>query len=120
MNFSSMSFNYLELKLKKKFSAEYICLELRGIMDEINCEKLYRRISNYLKTENKPLGIDIIKMIQIEDDSLKRLIEKLEGFHSKIRLYYSDKMEPKEEFLAELKASFKSISFVEYTAVSFR
>lgn len=115
-----MSFNYLELKLKKNFSAEHICLELRGIMDEINCKKLYRRMSNYLKTENKPIGIDITKMIHIEDDSLKRLMEKLEGFHSKIKLYYSEKMERKDEFLAELKASFEGISFVEYAPVSVR
>lgn len=115
-----MSFNYLELKLKKNFNAEHICLELRGIMDEINCKKLYRKMSNYLKTENKVIGIDITKMICIEDNSLKKLMEKLEGFHSKIKLYYSEKMECKDEFLAELKASFESISFVEYAAVSVR
>ena len=113
-----MSFNYLELKLKKNFNAEHICLELRGIMDEINYKKLYRKMSNYLKTENKVIGIDITKMICIEDNSLKKLMEKLEGFHSKIKLYYSEKMECKDEFLAELKASFEGISFVEYSAVS--
>jgi radical SAM superfamily enzyme YgiQ (UPF0313 family) len=115
-----MSFNYLELKLKKSFSTEHICLELRGIMDEINCKKLYRKMSNYLKAENKAIGIDITKMICIEDDSLKKLMKKLEDFHSKIMLYYSDKMEGKDEFLAELKASFQNISFVEYAAVSVR
>ena len=113
-----MSFNYLELKLKKNFNAEHICLELRGIMDEINYKKLYRKMSNYLKTENKVIGIDITKMICIEDNSLKKLMEKLEGFHSRIKLYYSEKMECKDEFLAELKASFEGISFVEYATVS--
>ena len=115
-----MSFNTLELKLKKNFSTEHVCLELRGIMDEINCKKLYKRMSNYLKTENKVIGIDITKMISIEDDSLKKLMKKLEGFHSNIMLYYSEKMEGKDEFLAELKASFQNISFVEYAAVSVR
>lgn len=113
-----MSFNYLELKLKKNFSAEHICIELRGIMDEINCKKLYRRMSHYLKVEHKAIGIDITKMICIEDDSLKKLMQKLEQFHSKIMLYYSETMEGKDKFLAELKANFQNISFVEYAAVS--
>jgi hypothetical protein len=115
-----MSFNYLELKLKKNFSTEHVCLELRGIMDEINCRKLYKRMSKYLKAENRAIGLDITKMICIEDDSLKKLMEKLEYFHLKIKLYYSEKMEGKDEFLAELKASFENISFVEYAAVSVR
>lgn len=115
-----MSFNYLELRLKKNFSTEHICLELRGIMDEINCNKLYKRMSNYLKAENRVIGIDITKMISIEDDSLKKLMKKLEDFHSRIKLYYSEKMEGKDEFLAELKASFQNISFVEYAPVSVR
>jgi hypothetical protein len=113
-----MSYNYLELKLKKNFSTEHICLELRGRMDEINCKKLYRRMSSYLKTENKAIGIDITKIKCIEDDILKNLIKKLEGFHSRIKLYYSEKMEGKDEFLAELKASFQDISFVEYAVIS--
>jgi radical SAM superfamily enzyme YgiQ (UPF0313 family) len=115
-----MSFNYLELRLKKNFSAEHICLELRGIMDEINYKKLYKRMSNYLKAENRAIGLDITKMISIEGDSLRNLIKKLEGFHSKIKLYYSEKMEGKDEFLAELKASFQNISFVEYAPVRVR
>jgi len=109
-----MSFNYLELKLKKNFGAGHVCLELRGIMDEINCKKLYRRMLRYLKAENRVIGIDITKMISIEDDSLKKLMKKLEYFHSRIKLYYSETMEGKDEFLAELKASFENISFVEY------
>jgi radical SAM superfamily enzyme YgiQ (UPF0313 family) len=115
-----MSFNYLELRLKKNFSAEHICLELRGIMDEINYKKLYKRMSNYLKAENRAIGLDITKMISIEGDSLRNLIKKLEGFHSKIKLYCSEKMEGKDEFLAELKASFQNISFVEYAPVRVR
>ena len=75
-------------------------------------------MSSYLKTENKAIGIDITKIKCIEDDILKNLIKKLEGFHSRIKLYYSEKMEGKDEFLAELKASFQDISFVEYAVIS--
>lgn len=113
-----MSFNYLELKLKRNLSAGHMCLELRGKMDDINCKKLYRRMSNYLKTENKELGIDITKMISIEGDSLHKLMKKLRDFHSKIKLYYSEKMEGKDEFIAGLKANFKNISFIECPAAS--
>ena len=110
-----MSFNYLELKLKKNWCTEHVCLELCGIMDEINYKKLYRKMSNYLKAGNGSIGIDITKMSCIEDNSLHQLMKKLEYFHSKIKLYYSEKMDGKDEFLAELKASFKNISFIEYS-----
>ncbi len=113
-----MSFNYLELKLKGNMSTEHICLELRGIMDDINCEQLYKRILNYLKTEKKAIGLDITKMKSIEDNSLHNLMKKLQYYHSKIMLYYSEKMEGKDEFIAGLKANFESISFIEYSAVS--
>ncbi|RJR20174.1 MAG: radical SAM protein [Nitrospiraceae bacterium] len=109
-----MSFNYLELKLRKNLSTEHMCLELRGIMDGINWVKLYRRILNYLKTEKKTIGIDITKMISVEDDSLHKLMKKLKEYHSKIMVYYSEKMEGKDEFIARLKENFEGISFVEY------
>ncbi|MBL7049861.1 MAG: cobalamin-dependent protein [Nitrospira sp.] len=111
-----MSFNSLELKFKLNLSTEHVCLELRGIMDDINSTKLYRRMAAYLEKENKTIGIDITKMRCIDNDSLHRLMEKLQQFHSKIRLYYSEKMEGQDEFLTELKASYENISFVEYAA----
>jgi len=113
-----MSFNYLELKLKGNLSTEHICLELRGIMDDINCKKLYRKMLNYLKTEKKAIGIDITRMRSIEDDSLHKLMKKLKYYHSEIMLYYSEKMEGKDEFIARLKANFEKLSFVEYSAVT--
>jgi hypothetical protein len=115
-----MSFNYLELKLKNGFGKGHICLELRGIMDDINCNKLYKKMSNYLKKEDKTIGIDITKMKYIEGDSLHTLMNRLNDFHSKIKLYYSEKMEGKDEFIAELKASFENISFIEYVPVTVR
>jgi len=57
-------------------------------------------------------------MISIEDDSLHKLMKKLKYFHSKIMLYYSDKMEGKNEFIAGLKANFENLSFVEYPAAA--
>lgn len=110
-----MSFNCLELKLKRTLSTEHICLELRGIMDDINYKKLYRRMLNYLKTENRVIAIDITKMKYMDDELLHKVMEKLKSFHSNIMLYYAETMEGKDELIAKLRANFKNISFIEYS-----
>ncbi len=113
-----MSFNFLELKLKNNLNEGLICLELSGIMDGINFKEFYRKMVNYFNKEDLPIGIDITKMTRFEDDSFERFIKKLKYFHSRILLYYSEKMVQKKELIEKLKAEYKNISFIEYNQLS--
>jgi len=84
--------NLLEIKLRDAFSSSNISLELHGILDSINVDKLRVKISRFFEKEKGQITLNIVNVKKIEDNSLYKLLEQLEEFHSRIKLVYSTKM----------------------------
>jgi len=98
--------NLLEIKLRNALSSSHICLELHGILDSINVEKLSHKISSFFEREKGQLTLNIVNVQKIEDNSLYQLLEQLEQFHSRIKLLYSTKMEDISRMIEEIKLDF--------------
>lgn len=103
-----LSPNLLEIKLKEAFSGSHVQLELHGILDSINVETLRARINNFFDKEKGNITLNITNVEKIEDDSLYKLMKQLEGFHSRIKLLYSEKAESISKMIEEIKLDFDS------------
>ncbi|MBI5789716.1 MAG: radical SAM protein [Candidatus Schekmanbacteria bacterium] len=101
--------NLLEIKLRDALSAQHIRMDLHGILDAVNVETLQHKISNMLsREERRVITLNIVNVQKVEDNSLYKLVEQLEQFHSRIKVLYSDEVESIRKMIEEIKASFET------------
>jgi radical SAM superfamily enzyme YgiQ (UPF0313 family) len=98
--------NLLEIKLRDALSINHISLELHGILDSINVDRLHAQIVHFFQKEKGYITLNIVNVHKIEDNSLYKLIEQLEEFHSRIKLVYSTRMEEISHMIGEIKLDF--------------
>jgi anti-anti-sigma regulatory factor len=98
--------NMLEVKLGEAFAGSQVCLELHGILDSINVEKLRDKITGFFEREKGHIVLNLVNVQKIEDNSLYKLVEQLEQFHSRIKLQYSAKMEEISMMIEEVLLDF--------------
>jgi len=109
--------NMLEVKLGNVFAGSQVCLELHGILDSINVEKLRDKITDFFEREKGQIILNLVNVQKIEDNSLYKLVQQLEQFHSRIKLQYSAKMEEISQMIEEVLLDFdKSLQCVPATA----
>ncbi len=104
---ADLSPNLLEIKLEKALASHHVCLELHGILDSINVEKLQDRITSFFKREKGSITLDLANVEKIEDNSLYNLLLQLEQFHSRIKVVYSAKMEEISRIISEINIAFE-------------
>lgn len=98
--------NLLEIKLGSTITGQYICLELHGILDSINMERLRENIINFFEREKGTITLNLANVRNIEDNSLYNLVAKLNQFHSQIKLIYSTKAEDIRLIIEKIKFDF--------------
>ena len=90
---------YLDVNWKQPNS---ILIKMNGIMDKINMKILRQKIKSYLKHENGELILNLEGLESIEDMALKKLLKKIKGYHSRIKLVYKDGGEAIHEVISSL------------------
>jgi radical SAM superfamily enzyme YgiQ (UPF0313 family) len=98
--------NLLEIKLGSALTGQQICIELHGILDSVNVEKLRNQITNFFKKEKEAIVLNLVNMQKIEGDSLYNLVVQLEQFHSRIKLLYSTKKEGISHMIEKVRLDF--------------
>jgi len=92
--------NILKIQLNREQNP--IQVELNGTMDKVNAKTLARNILGYLKREDSNVQLNLDHLLSIEDESLRRLLAKLQKYYRRVQIVSGELTKAANEAISTL------------------
>jgi len=97
------------LHLDVNWREKHVHLNLGGILDGVNAKSLVRKIRGYMKVEEGKLILKLDRLAAIEDEALRRLLQKIEKHHDRIQLVCGEASDAVREAIARLPEDLRAL-----------
>jgi len=103
------------LHLKLAFNQSPTTLKLSGILDNKNMKRMMASMKQYLKEvgeDETSLVLNLSNLHVLDEETLRRLFEKLQKYHHQLKLEYSTNIESTMKAIENLIGDFQKLTFV--------